>query len=128
MSRLNRAARWGALATAAAALAVPSAAAAAWTAPVTVDSHSEANPVAAGAFGGSVLIGWFDRSVSLSRRSGDSFGAPQPITSADPFERVWYGDLAADGSAVVLTVRKHAPIQRVRATLVGADGSRRGPM
>jgi hypothetical protein len=128
MSRSNRAARWGALAVAVAALAPPSTAAAAWSAPVTVDSRLESNPAAEGAFGGSVLTGWLAQTVSLSTRSGDSFGPVRPVTVADPFERVWSAGLAADGSAVVLTVRKHAPIQRVRATLVGPDGSRRGPM
>jgi hypothetical protein len=128
MSRFTRAARQGALALALAGLAAPAAASAAWTTPVTVDARSGANPVAEGAFGGSVLSGWLDRTVSLSKRSGDAFGPLAPVTAADPFERAWYFDLADNGDAVVLTVRKHAPIQRIRATFVPASGPRRGPM
>jgi hypothetical protein len=124
MSRFTRAA----LAIVAAGLVAPSAALAAWTTPVTVDSRLESNPVAAGAFGGSVLTGWFERSVSLARRSGDAFGPLTPLSVADRFERVWDFDLAENGDAVVLTVRKHAPIQRVRARFVPASGSPRGPV
>jgi hypothetical protein len=124
MSRFTRAA----LAIVAAVLVAPSAALAAWTTPVTVDARSESNPVAQGAFGGSVLTGWFERSVSLARRDGDAFGPLAPLSAADPFERAWDFDLAENGDAVVLTVRKHAPIQRIRARFVPASGPARGPV
>lgn len=108
--------------------AAPSPAFAAWTAPVTVSSGSEANPLAQGAFGGSVLTGWFERTVSLSKRTGDAFGPLAPITVADPYEKAWDHGLADSGDAIVLTVRKHKPVQRIRATLVPAAGGRTGPV
>jgi hypothetical protein len=109
--------------------AAPSPAVAAWTAPVTVSSGSdEANPLAQGAFGGSVLTGWFERTVSLSKRTGDAFGPLVPITVADPYERVWQRGLAENGDAIVITVRKHKPTQRIRATFVSAGGGRTGPI
>jgi len=117
-----------ALAAVAAVGASPAAAQAAWTAPVTVDAGNQANPRAEGAFGGSLLIGWLERTVSIAKRSGDGFGPPAPLTAADPFEKAWDADLADDGDAVVLTVRKHAPIQRIRAIFAPAAGPRSGPM
>lgn len=110
------------------ALAAPSSALAAWTAPVTVNGGSQSNPTASGAFGGSVLTGWLDPTVSLAVRSGAGFGPLKPLTTADPFEKVWDSDLALNGDAVVLTVRKHLPTQRIRATFVQAGGARSGPM
>src|SRR4051794_39535021 len=124
MSRFIRAA----LALVAAVLVAPSAALAPWTTPVTVDARLESNPVADGAFGGTVLTGWLERNVSLARRSGDAFGPVAPLSAADPFEKVWDFDLAENGDTVVLSVRKHAPIQRIRARFVPASGPSRGPM
>src|SRR3954468_7847817 len=118
MSRFIRAA----LALVAAVLVAPSAALAPWTTPVTVDARLESNPVAEGAFGGSVLTGWLERNVSLARRSGDGFGPVPPPGPADPFKRDWDFDLAENGDAVVLTVRKHAPIQRIRARFAPPGG------
>jgi hypothetical protein len=112
---------------AAGALAAPSQALASWTAPVTVDSSSQANPIAAGAFGGSVLTGWLQPTVSLSARSADGFGPLRPLTLADPYEKAWDAGLAADGEAIVVTLRKHKPTQRIRATFVTPDGARTGP-
>jgi hypothetical protein len=106
------------------ALAAPTAAQAAWTPPATLDSSTGANPTAQGAFDGSVLAGFLDPTVSLAKRSGDGFAAPAPITAADPFEKAWAAQLDAKGDAVVLTVRRHKPFQRVRATFVAADGTR----
>jgi hypothetical protein len=111
-----------------AALASPSPALAAWTTPVTVDTSSQANQVVAGAFGGSVLTGWLQPTVSLAVRSGSTFGASRPITVADPYEKVWDGGLAGNGDAIVLTLRRHKPTQRVRATFVAAGGTRSGPV
>jgi hypothetical protein len=113
---------------AAGALALPSTALGAWTAPTTIDTGSQSNPVAAGAFGGSVLIDWLAPTVSLSVRDGDGFGPFKPITVADPYEKPWNAGLAANGDAVVLTLRKHKPTQRIRATFVTAGGTRTGPM
>ena len=53
--------------------------------------------------------------------------ARAPITAADPFENVWDGGLDKDGNAIVLTVRKHKPLQRIRAIFVAADGTRAPP-
>jgi hypothetical protein len=108
-------------------LAAPSQALGAWTNPVTVDPSSQANPIAAGAFGGSVLTGWLTPTVSLATRSGDTFGPLHPITFADPYEKVWDAGLAGDGEANVVTLRRHTPTQRVRATLVAPGGARSGP-
>jgi hypothetical protein len=113
-----------AAATLVAAAIVPATASAAWTAPTTLVRSTGANPTAQGAFGGSVLTGWLEPTVSLAKRSGDGFGAPAPITAADPFEKVWAAGLDQDGNAVVLTVRRHKPFQRIRVTFVAADGTR----
>ena len=110
------------------AFTAPAPALAAWSAPVTVDSRSTADPLAEGAFGGSVLTGWLDPTVSLAKRSGDAFGPLTPITVADPYERVWEPDMADDGEAIVLTLRRHKPTQRIRATFVAPDGTRTGPL
>jgi hypothetical protein len=109
-------------------LAAPSQALAAWTNPVTVDPSSQANPIAAGAFGGSVLTGWLKPTVSLAMRSADTFGPPHPITAADPYEQAWDAGLADDGEAIVVTLRKHKPTQRIRATFVAPGGARSGPV
>ncbi|MEA2218035.1 MAG: hypothetical protein QOJ35_661 [Solirubrobacteraceae bacterium] len=109
------------------ALAAPSQALAAWTSPVTVDSGSQANPIASGAFGGSILESWLSPTVSLSVRSGETFGPFKAITAADPFERVWGAEAANDGEAIVLTLRRHTPTQRIRATFVQPDGTRSAP-
>ncbi|HEX4363066.1 MAG TPA: hypothetical protein VHZ75_00835 [Solirubrobacteraceae bacterium] len=111
------------------ACAAPSSALAAWTAPVPIGSGTQSNQVASGAFGGSVLTGWLGSTAFLSVRQGDGmFSAPKQITVADPFEKVWDAGLAADGDAVVLTIRRHTPTQRIRATFVTAAGARSGPM
>src|SRR3954452_2813498 len=110
------------------ALALPTPALAAWTAPTTVDPSSEANQLSQRAFGGSVLTGWLDPVVSLSKRDGDGFTKPQPITVADAYERAWAAGLDDQGAAIVLTLRRHLPVQRVRATFVTADGKRTGPV
>jgi hypothetical protein len=109
-------------------LAAPSQALGAWTAPVTVDPSPQANPIAAGAFGGSVLTGWLKPTVSLATRSADAFGPLHPITRADPYEKAWDSGLADDGEAIVVTLRKHKPTQRIRATFVTPGGARSGPM
>ena len=82
-----------AAATLVAAAIAPATASAAWTAPTTLDRSTGANPLAQAAFGGSVLTGWLEPTVSLAKRSGDGFGAPAPITAADPFEKVWAAGL-----------------------------------
>jgi hypothetical protein len=124
LEKMSRSLRLAAAATVVAALAAPAPALATWTAPTLIGRASDANPVAQGAFGGSVLTGWLEPTVSLAKRSGDRFTAPAPITAADPFERVWASGLDADGNAVVVTVRRHKPLQRIRATFVAADGAR----
>ena len=110
------------------ALALPAGALAAWSAPVTVDPSDEANQLSQRAFGGSILTGWLDPVVSLSKRDGDAFTRPQPITVADQFERAWAASLDDRGDAIVLTLRRHLPVQRIRATFVTADGRRSGPV
>src|SRR3954451_22710937 len=113
---------------AAGALAAPAPALAAWTAPVTVDPSGEANQVAQRAFGGSIVTGLLAPVVSLAQRDGDRFTKPQPITVADQYERAWAAGLDDRGDAIVLTLRRHLPVQRVRATFVTADGRRSGPV
>lgn len=103
------------LAAAALTAAVTAAPASAWTSPTTLSSADEANVLAQGAFDGAVLTGWLKPVASLSR----GLGAPAPITKADPFEKVWASGLDADGDAVVLTVRRHKPVQRIRASFAG---------
>lgn len=92
--------------------------ASAWTPPTTLSKADEANPIAQAAFDGSVLTGWLTPTASLSKRLGE----PAPITAADPFEKVWDGGLDRDGNAIVVTVRRHLPLQRIRAII---DGRRR---
>ena len=116
------------LAAAVLAAALPASAHAAWTAPAPVDPGDNADQLAQGAFGGSVVLGWDCPVASVAKRAGDAFSPPTPITVADPFEKVWDANLDADGNAVVLTIRKHLPLQRVRATFVTAAGARSGPM
>jgi hypothetical protein len=112
-------------ATLAIAALAPATASAAWTAPTTLSNTTDSNPAARGAFGGSVLTGWLGPTVSLAKRSsGDGFGPLSAITAADPYEKAWAAGLDRDGNAVVLTVRRHEPFQRIRATFVAADGTR----
>src|SRR4051794_5846422 len=111
------------LLAAAAVLLAPATASGAWSPPKTLSAADEANPVAQAAYDGSVLTGWLKPTASLSKR----LGKPEPITAPDPFEKVWEGGLDADGNAVILTVRKHAPYQHVRATFVAFDGTRTAP-
>jgi hypothetical protein len=99
-----------------AATTLAAAPAAAWTTPTTLSSADEANPAAQAAFDGSVLTGWLKPVASLSKR----LGPPEPITTADPFEKVSDGGLDQDGNAIVVTVRKHKPVQRIRA-IVGSS-------
>jgi hypothetical protein len=120
MSRLRFA--WAAAVVAA--VAAPAPALAAWTPPTAVGTASDANPIAQSAFGGSILTGWLEPTVSLAKRSGDGFGSPTALNAADPFEKAWASALDKDGNAIVLTVRKHKPLQRIRAILVAADGTR----
>src|SRR3954465_4507548 len=110
------------------ALAAPAPALAAWSAPVTVDPSGDANQLSQRAFGGSVLTGWLDPVVSLSKRDGEGFPKPQPITVADSYERAWAAGLDDQGAAIVVTLRRHLPVQRVRATFVTADGRQSGPV
>src|SRR3954452_10423220 len=107
-----------------AALAAPPPPLAASTGPLTRDTAPGSNPQAQGAFGGSVMTGWLQPALSLAKREGDAFGALAPLTGTDPFEKAWSGGLAETGDGVVLTVRRHKPLQRVRATLVTAAGAR----
>ena len=112
----------------AAALVAPASALAAWTPPTTIGTAADASPLAQGAFGGSVLTGWLSPTMSLTKRSGDGFGAPAALNAADPFEKAWAGGLDKDGNAIVLTVRKHKPLQRIRAIFVAAGRhARRDP-
>jgi hypothetical protein len=121
MSRLLRLAS---AATVVAAVAAPAPALAAWTPPTAVGTAADAIPSAQGAFGGSILTGWLEPTVSLAKRSGGGFGSPAALNVADPFEKAWASALDKDGNAIVLTVRKHKPLQRIRAILVAADGTR----
>ena len=98
----------------------PATASAAWSAPTTLSDAVQSNPSAQGAFGGSVITGWLEPTAALSKR----LGPPVAITAADPFEKVWAAGLDKDGNAVVLTVRRHKPFQRIRAAFVAADGAR----
>ena len=95
--------------------AVAASPASAWTSPTTLSTADEANPLAQAAFDGSVMLGWLDPTASLSKR----LGPPAPITTADPFEKVWDGGLDRDGNAIVVTVRRHKPVQRIRAIIGG---------
>ena len=95
--------------------AVAASPASAWTSPTTLSTADEANPLAQAAFDGSVMLGWLKPTASLSKR----LGAPSPITTADPFEKVWDGGLDRDGNAIVVTVRRHKPLQRIRAIIGG---------
>ena len=96
--------------------AVAASPASAWTSPTTLSTADEANPLAQAAFDGSVMLGWLEPQASLSKR----LGPPAPITTADPFEKVWDGGLDRDGNAIVITVRRHKPVQRIRAIIGGA--------
>jgi hypothetical protein len=107
-------------ATLALAALAPATASAAWTAPTTLSDASVSNPAAQSALGGSVLTSFLEPTVSLSKQ----LGPLRAITAADPYEKAWAAGLDRDGNAVVLTVRRHAPFQRIRATFVAADGTR----
>jgi hypothetical protein len=107
-------------------VAVPPPTLAAWSAPVDITTSNE-DPVAHGAFGGSVWFGAFERAVSVAMRSGDGFSVPTQITRSDPFEEVQDAGFADNGDGVVLTVRRHRPVRRIRATLVIAHRGRIAP-
>jgi hypothetical protein len=124
LKRMSRLLRLVSAVTVVAAVAAPAPALAAWTPPTAIGTAADADPIAQAAFGGSVLTGWLDPTVSVVKRSGDGFGAPAALNAADPYEKVWASGLDKDGSAVVLTVRKHKPLQRIRAIFVAADGTR----
>jgi hypothetical protein len=96
--------RTAVLAAALAAAAFPASAHAAWTSPVQVYDHDDANALAQSAFGGSIAFGWDERVAAVAKRDGNAFTPPAPITVADPFETVWDTGLDADGDAVVLSL------------------------
>ena len=98
-------------------------AAAAWTAPVPL-ALPDYGATASGAFGGSAVAGEFEATASIARRNGSGLAPFTPITAADPSETVGATGLADNGEAIVITVRRHRPTRRIRATIVAPDGTR----
>ena len=87
---------------------------AAWTPPTTLSTADEANPLAQAAFDGSVLTGWL-KPTGLARPSASA--PPAPHHRRRPLrEGLGRRRSTRDGNAVVVTVRKHKPVQRIRAT------------
>ena len=98
-------------------------AASVWTAPAPL-ALPDYGATASGAFGGSAIGGEFEPSAKVARRSAAGLGPFTPIVPEVSHERVGAAALSAGGEAVVLTVRRHRPTQRIRATIVAPDGTR----
>ncbi len=98
-------------------------AAAVWTAPAPLELP-DYGATASGAFGGSAVGGQFESAATVARRAGAGLGPFTPITPEVRHERVGAAGLSDAGEAVVLTVRRHRPTQRIRATIVAPDGTR----
>ena len=100
-------------------------AAAAWTAPVPL-ALPDYGATASGAFGGSAMGGEFEATATIARRSGSGFAPFTPITAEDPSETVGATGLADNGEAIVVSVRRHRPTRRIRATIVAPGRHARG--
>ena len=72
--------------------------------------------------GGGAFTPWDPDKVALSARDGDGFVAATTAFTPAQFEKVWATGLNAEGEGVVLTLRKHKPYQRVRASFRSKSG------
>ena len=97
--------------------------AAAWTTPAALEVP-DYGATASGAFGGSAVAGAFEPRALVAKRSGDGLLPFAPVTVAERHETVRAAALAGDGETIVLTLRRHKPTQRIRATFVAPDGTR----
>ena len=94
----------------------------AWTPPTTLSTRRRGQPARAGR----VRRQRPDRLAAADRARSPRASAT-PVRRSPPPTRTRRSGPAAwtrDGNAIVLTVRKHKPLQRIRATLVAADGTR----
>src|SRR3954454_25264383 len=73
--------------------------------------------------GGGAFTPWNPDGVALAPREGDGFGAAKPAFTPVQFEKVWGAGLDSRGAGVIVTLRRHAPYQRVRASFRSADGA-----
>src|SRR4051794_28095829 len=106
------------LAASAAALALAPAAASAQ--PIFTGDAWRASAVAGP--GGGAFTPWDPDTVALSAREGAGFAKASTAFTPVEFEKVWAAGLNAQGEGVVLTLRKHKPYQRVRASFRTASG------
>ncbi|MCW3041430.1 MAG: hypothetical protein JWM31_3335, partial [Solirubrobacterales bacterium] len=110
-------------------LLLPGVALAEWTAPQSLSRTADVDPLAQAAFGGSVVSAFFSPTATLSRRAGETFTPPTTLLRAPvAYETFREARLADDGEAIVLSVRRHAPHQRIRATFVAPDGTAGTPV
>src|SRR4051812_8348833 len=109
------------LAATAAALALAPAAASAEPSTVFTGDAWRASAVAGP--GGGAFTPWDPDTVALAARDGRTFAKATTAFTPVEFEKVWAAGLDAAGEGVVLTLRKHKPYQRVRASLRSKDGA-----
>src|SRR3954452_17317740 len=107
---------------AAATLALAPAAAAA-AQPATIYKGDAYWPGAVAAPGGGAFTPWNPDGVALAPREGDGFGAAKPAFTPVQYEKVWGAGLDSRGAGLIVTLRRHAPYQRVRASFRSADGA-----
>ena len=79
---------------------------------------------ASGAFGGSAVGGEFEATASIARRNGSGAHPVHADHRCGSSETVGATGLADNGEAIAVTVRRHRPTRRIRATIVAPDGTR----
>src|SRR3954454_14441155 len=73
--------------------------------------------------GGGAFTPWDPTKVAFAARAGDGFSPATTAFTPAGFESVWAAGLNAEGEGVVLTLRRHKPYQRVRASFRSASGA-----
>ena len=107
--------------TALATAAAPAVAVAGWSAPRVVAGFSGSRLGLSPS--GRMLLNDDSRAASAQVRSGDGFGAPQPVFAIPTTERLWGLEADASDRIILMTIRRHRPYQRVRIALRDTGGT-----
>src|SRR3954471_16157481 len=73
--------------------------------------------------GGGAFTPWDPTKVAFAARAGGGFSPATTAFTPAGFESVWAAGLNAEGEGVVLTLRRHKPYQRVRASFRSKSGA-----
>jgi hypothetical protein len=101
----------------------PALALAGWSPADTIAGGNVSSPQVSAAAGGTVLYAGEDGSIQGAARTALAFAPPTTLFRPPASEHVAAFDLAQDGGAVILTLRRTAPHQRVRARFRRPDGT-----